>query len=245
MNTSAATATAFAKTALGANADKQLYIDVNGKTYARYAIKTHFVHVGEDYVDLVRTYVLPHWQPGDLLSSSEKVVALCQGRIVKKEDMHISLLARVLSPFASTSDAGIGVNCPYKMQFAIDEVGAPRVLFAAIAAGLGKMVGRRGVFYEIVGQEVTGLDGFYDHDFKEYGDYGIRIPERPDEVCNEVEAAYGVRAMIVDANDLNVEILGKSSSIEADGETLCELIADNPAGQSRELTPFILIRQVA
>ena len=131
------------------------------------------------------------------------------------------------------------------MQFAIDEVGAPRVLFAAIAAGLGKMVGRRGVFYEIAGQEVTGLDGFYDHEFKEYGDYGIRIPERPSEVCDEVEAACGVSAMIVDANDLNVEILGKSSSIEADEDTLCELIADNPAGQSRELTPFILIRQVA
>lgn len=243
MNTAAATLPA--QTTLDANADKQLHVDVDGKTYARYAIKTHFVHVGEDYVDLVRTYVLPHWQPGDLLSSSEKVVALCQGRIVKKEDMRISLLARVLSPFASTSDAGIGVNCPYKMQFAIDEVGAPRVLLAAVAAGLGKMVGRRGVFYKIVGQEVTGLDGFYDHEFKEYGEYGIRIPERPSEVCDEVEAACGVRAMIVDANDLNVEILGKSSSIEADEETLCELIADNPAGQSRELTPFILIRQVA
>ncbi len=154
MNTSAATATAFAKTALGANADKQLYIDINGKTYARYAIKTHFVHVGEDYVDLVRTYVLPHWQPGDLLSSSEKVVALCQGRIVKKEDMHISLLARVLSPFASPSAAGIGVDCPYKMQFAIDEVGAPRVLFAAHRRRRGQAVGRRGVFYEIVGRRL-------------------------------------------------------------------------------------------
>ena len=59
MNTAAATLPA--QTTLDANADKQLYVDVDGKTYARYAIKTHFVHVGEDYVDLVRTYVLPHW----------------------------------------------------------------------------------------------------------------------------------------------------------------------------------------
>lgn len=231
--------------ALTANEGKQLYVTVQGKTYARYAIKTHFVTVGENYLDLVRAYVLPHWQPGDLLSSSEKIVALCQERIVKKEDMRISPLARLLSPFASTSDAGIGVNCPYKMQFAIDEVGSARVLFAAIAAGLGKLVGRRGIFYEIVGQEVTGLDGFYDHEFKEYGEYGIRIPDRPSEVCDEVEATCGVTAMIVDANDLSVEILGKSSSVTADNETLRELIADNPAGQSRELTPFILIRRVA
>lgn len=138
------------------NEGKNLHITVDGATYARYAIKTHFVGIGENYVDLVRTYVMPHWQPGDLLSSSEKIIALCQGRIVRKEDMRISRLARFLSPFASTSSAGIGVNCPYKMQFAIDEVGAPRVIFAAIAAGLGKLVGRRGIFCKIVGNEVTG-----------------------------------------------------------------------------------------
>lgn len=229
---------------LAANVDKQLYVTVDGRTYARYAIKTHFVGVGEDYLDLVRTYVLPHWRPGDLLSSSEKVVALCQGRIVKKEDMHIGILARALSPFASTSSAGIGVNCPYKMQFAIDEVGPLRVLFAAVAAGLGKLVGKKGVFYDIVGQEVTGLDGFYDHEFKEYGEFGIRIPEHPDQVCNEVEHELGVKMMIVDANDLSVEVLGKGASVPFSDEHLCELIADNPAGQSRELTPFILIREV-
>ena len=219
------------------NEGKNLHITVDGATYARYAIKTHFVGIGESYVDLVRTYVMPHWQPGDLLSSSEKIIALCQGRIVRKEDMRISGLVRFLSPFASTSSAGIDVNCPYKMQFAIDEVGAPRVIFAAIAAGLGKLVGRRGIFYKIVGNEVTGL--------AEYGDYGIRIPSKPNEVCDEIEHACGVTAMIVDANDLNVEVLGKSSSIETDDDKLCELIADNPAGQSRELTPFILIRRVA
>lgn len=64
-------------------------------------------------------------------------------------------------------------------------------------------------------------------------------------MCDEIERERGVTAMIVDANDLNVEVLGKSSSIETDDDKLCELIVDNPAGQSRELTPFILIRRVA
>ena len=108
----------------------------------------------------------------------------------------------------------------------------------------GKLFGKRGVFYEMVGQEVSGLDGFYDHEFQEYGEFGIRIPENPGKVCDEIEAATGVQAMIVDANDLNVEILGKASSITLDDETLKGLIRDNPAGQSRELTPFILIREV-
>lgn len=164
--------------------------------------------------------------------------------MVYKKDMKVGRLARFLSRFASHSSAGIGVDSPYKMQFAINERGALFVLWAAFCAGVAKLFGKRGVFYEMVGQEVSGLDGFYDHEFQEYGEFGIRIPENPGKVCDEIEAATGVQAMIVDANDLNVEILGKASSVTLDDETLKGLIRDNPAGQSRELTPFILIREV-
>lgn len=224
------------------NENKPVEIEVAGRRYARCAIKTHFVQIGESYIDLVKRYVLPLWQPGDLLSSSEKIIALCQERVVYKKDMPVGSLARFLSRFASSSTAGIGVNSPYKMQFAINEVGATRVIWAAVCAGVGKLLGHRGVFYEMVGQEVSGLDGFYDHEFEEYGEYGIRIPAEPDRVCDEVETETGVQMMIVDANDLNVEILGHASCVDLDEDTLKALIADNPAGQSRELTPFILIR---
>lgn len=224
------------------NEGKEVYITVGGKRYARHAIHTHFVQVGESYIDLVNTYVKPLWQEGDLLSSSEKIIGLCQRRVVYKKDMPVGALAKFLSRFASSSDAGIGVNSPYKMQFAINEVGAARVIWASLCAGVGKLRGRRGVFYEMVGQEVSGLDGFYDHEFQEYGEFGIRIPENPGGVCDEIEEKCGVQTMIVDANDLNVEILGKASSITRSEDELKALIADNPAGQSRELTPFILIR---
>lgn len=226
------------------NEDKPVEIEVDGKRYARCAIKTHFVQVGESYVDLVKKYVLPVWQPGDLVSSSEKIIALCQGRVVYKKDMPVGPLARFLSRFAASSTAGIGVNSPYKMQFAINEAGAARVIWAAVCAGVGKLFGHRGVFYEMVGQEVSGLDGFYDHEFQEYGEFGIRIPSEPDKVCDEIERETGVQMMIVDANDLNVEILGHASSIKLGDDALKALIADNPAGQSRELTPFILIRPI-
>lgn len=225
-----------------ANEGKNVNIVVNGKTYARHAIQTHFVQVGESYVDLVEKYVKPLYQPGDLLSSSEKIIGLCQKRVVYKKDMKLGWLAKFLSKFASHSTAGIGVDSPWKMQFAIDQCGALKVIWAAICAGVGKLFGKHGVFYDMVGQEVSGLDGFYDHEFEEYGQFGIRLPENPGKVCDEIEAATGVQAMIVDANDLNIEILGKASSVTLDEETLKGLIRDNPAGQSRELTPFILIR---
>ena len=227
-----------------ANEGKNVNIVVNGRTYARHAIQTHFVQVGESYVDSVEQYVKPLYQPGDLLSSSEKIIGLCQKRVVYKKDMKLGWLAKFLSKFASHSSAGIGVDSPWKMQFAIDQCGAWRVIWAAVCAGVGKLFGKHGVFYDMVGQEVSGLDGFYDHEFEEYGQFGIRLPENPGKVCDEIEAATGVQAMIVDANDLNIEILGKASSVNLDDETLKGLIRDNPAGQSRELTPFILIRPV-
>lgn len=71
---------------------------------------------------------------------------------------------------------------------------------------------------------------------------GARIPADPDGVCDEVERELGVRMMIVDANNINVEILGKSSSLPWSEDELKAMIADNPAGQGTELTPFILIR---
>lgn len=49
--------------------------------------------------------------------------------------------------------------------------------------------------------------------------------------------------MIVDANDISVVILGKSKGTNYDDEKLEEMIKDNPAGQSRQLTPLILIRK--
>lgn len=102
---------------------------------------------------------------------------------------------------------------------------------------------KKGIFYSIVGMEVTGLDGFYDKVFPEYGEFGIRIPDNPNGVCNEIEEKLGIKSMIVDANDIERVILGKSDSIKAENCFLSELIRDNPAGQSKQLTPLILIRE--
>lgn len=228
---------------LKSNENKKIEIEVDGKIYYRYAICSHFVQIGEDYLELIKKYVMPHYQEGDILSISEKIISLCQKRVVYKKNMKLSFLAKFLSKFAMSSDAGIGVDCPYKMQFAINLCGRIKVIYAAILAGIGKIFHKKGVFYNIVGMEVTGLDGFYDKVFPEYGEFGIRIPENPNGVCNEIEEKLGITSMIVDANDLERVILGKADSIKKDDDFLEKLIEDNPAGQSKQLTPFILIRK--
>ena len=227
-----------------ANAGKAVTVQAGGSTYARHAIRTHFVRVGESYIDLIETYVKPLWQPGDILSVSEKVIALCQGRIVTEEQERPGLWAKLLSRFVRQTAAGPGMGLPVKMQFAINTCGLGPVLKAAVCAGADKLRGVHGTFYSMLDPEVRGLDGFFGRDIPEYAHLGIRIPSQPDRVCDEVYEKTGVVMMIVDANDLTAELLGKAKGLRGwtDAQLLA-LIADNLAGQDRQLTPFILIRR--
>ena len=225
------------------NERKNLVIQTGIGEYERYAIKTHFVQVGEDFGAIIEKYVMPHYKAGDIVSVSEKIVALCQNRIIHRKDMKISFWAKFLSKFASHPDHGIGVGEAIKMQFAIDQVGLLKVLWAAFASAVTKLFGRRGVFYEIVGMEVSGLDGFYDHVWEEYRDIGSLIPANASGVCDEMKAKFGIDMMIVDANDYGQELLGKGTDLNIEDKHLLEMIKDNPAGQARECTPIILIRK--
>ena len=226
-----------------AGSGRNVIIEVNNEKYLRHAIETHYIQIGESYIDIIEKYVKPIYKEGDIISISEKIISLCQKRIIYKKDVKVSKLAKFLSKFAMKSNAGVGVDNPYKMQFAIMLNGRLKVIYAAIAGGIGKLFGKRGVFYKIVGPEISGLDGFYGDVFEDYADFGIRLPENPTGVCNEIYEKTGVKAMIVDANDLNVEILGNTDDIGYTEEELIALIKDNPAGQTKTLTPIVLIRK--
>lgn len=227
------------------NEGKEVGISVNGVVYKRHAIHTRFIKPGEDYIEIFKEYVSPIYEKQDIVSSCEKVISLCQNRIIRREDMKVGVFARFLSKFAShPKDAGIGVGESIKMQYAIDKVGLLKVLFACACSAITKLFGIKGVFYKIVGQEVSGLDGFYGDVWKEYEDIGIELPLNPTKVCNEIKNKLGISVMIVDSNDFGREILGKSYDIKLNDEELKEIIRDNPCGQERELTPFILIRKL-
>lgn len=226
-----------------ANDKKKVEIKVGEEIYLRHAIKTKFVTTNDEYLEIVEQYVSNIYEKGDILSISEKIISICQNRIVRREDIKIGFWAKLLSKFASHPTTGVGVGETIKMQYAINKVGLLKVLYASIASAITKLFGKKGVFYEIVGQEVSGLDGFYDHVWSQYRDIGIELPENPSGVCNEIKQKLGISCMIVDANDLGQEILGVSSDLKGREEYLKELIKDNPAGQGRQTTPLILIRK--
>lgn len=217
-------------------------IVVDGIEYERIPIKTHFIKQGESYINIINTYVKNNISSEDFIIISEKIISLCQNRIIKREDIKIGFFAKLLSKFASHPDTGVGVGEAIKMQYAINKVGIIKVLYASFASAVMKLFGKKGVFYEIVGQEVSGLDGFYDHVWSEYRDIGIELPENSFSVCNEIKQKTGISCSIVDANDLGQEILGYSDDLI--NTNIKRFIKDNPAGQGKEQTPIVIMRKV-
>lgn len=226
-----------------ANPNKNVEIQVGERTFLRHAIRTHFVSENENYIEIVKQYVSPIYEEGDIVSISEKIIAMCQNRVLDKKDIKLGFWAKFLSRFVNVTPAGESVGNPYKMQIAINNAGLLRILFAAVCAAIGKLFGIRGVFYKIAGNGVSGIDGFCRDAFDYYMDKGILNPDKPNDVCDEIKEKLGIDCMIVDANDLGVEILGKSSSIGYTEEELKGMIKDNPAGQANQQTPMILIRE--
>lgn len=219
--------------------------EVDGVRYQRMAVRTHFIERGEDYLELFRRYISPLYREGDIVTISEKVISMCQDNTVQMADVKLGFWAKFLSKFATSNNHGVGMDEPYKLQLAINMKGLPRILWAAICGGVARLFGRRGVFYKIAGQDVAGIDGFYSHSsFEVYHTMAVLLPKDPDGVCAVLRDRLGISCALVDANDLNVEILGCSPDLQERREFLCELIRDNPAGQDDELTPFIISRAV-
>ena len=197
----------------------------DGMKYSRFAIHTHFIEVGEDQAALVRRYVLPLYQPGDVLSFGAKVMAMCTKNVVTKDQVKPGFWA--------------------KMQLAINMVGLPKVLWASFASAVTKPFGKKGVFWKIVGPEVAGIDGFYYRSsFERYKELALINNDNPVELCDALEKATGVPTVLMDANDIDQNQLGKGTNFPLTDDQIQDAMRDNPSGQGDELTPFILIRPI-
>jgi hypothetical protein len=217
----------------------------NGRRYDRFAIQTHFVEVGEDQAALVEKYVRPLYQEGDLLSFGAKVMAMCTRNVKTREDVKPGFWANHLWRFAGINSTGVGMHEPYKLQLVIDICGLPRVLLAVFCSAVTKPFGIHGVFYKVCGKGVGGIDGFYFRSsFDIYKEMALINPDNPTELCDDLYAKTGIPVVLMDANDLERDQLGKSHGFPLTDEQIQDAMQDNPSGQGDELTPFILIRPV-
>ncbi len=217
----------------------------NGRKYDRFAIQTHFVEVGESQTELIEKYVRPLYQEGDMVSFGAKVMAMCTNNVKSREQVKPGFWANFLWRFAAINHTGVGMHEPYKLQLVIDMCGLPRVLLAVVCSALTKPFGIKGVFYKVCGKGVGGIDGFYFRSsFDRYKELALINPPNPVELCNALVKETGIPVVLMDANDIEQNQLGKCDNFPLTDEEIQDAMADNPSGQGDELTPLILIRPV-
>ena len=210
--------------------------------YERGAIRTHLVHVKEPAVDVLRAYVTPHFEPGDLLVLSEKFIAISQGRVIHRSLVRPGLLARLIVRGVTKLHDDVGFSDPAKMQVAIMRAGWARMAAAMVIGGATRLAGRHGDFYRIAGNRVSEIDGFNPHTVRPFNEFAMLGPEDPPRDAQEIEDQTGWPVVIVDANNVNVEVLGGSRGVPVALADVRLAVLDNPLGQGEEQTPIVLLR---
>lgn len=218
-------------------------IVVNGKTYERFAIKTHVITEKDNIAEVAKQYAAEHLQSGDIFFITEKAVGCTQGRAIPMKDIHPRPLAKLLCKFVVKTPYGIGLGIPETMEMALREVGTPRILFAAGVSAIGKLLGKRGWFYMIAGEKARSIDGPCDCTLPPYNECVSLSPLDPDDVCEEVSKVLGCPVLVTDINDLGGVIMGAYPKT-VDRELMAKILKDNPLGQSHEQTPMGIIREV-
>ena len=80
------------------NPGKNLVITVERRRFERWPVKTKLITPEDkDILPVVEEFTKPHIKPGDILSISEKAVAVTQGRSYHIKDIKASWLATFLS----------------------------------------------------------------------------------------------------------------------------------------------------
>ena len=221
-------------------------VRAGGADYERIPVQTHLIHVKEPLPPVFDEYVKPVLHDGDWLAVSEKFVTISQGRVIHQSVVRPGLLARLLVKGVQKHPDDVGWSDPRKMQVAIMQAGWWRMLFAMIVGSLSRFVlRRRGDFWRMAGHRISEIDGFNPATVKPFDEFAMLGPERPDEAAAEIAAHVGAPVAIVDANNINVEVLGTSPGFPVDRGMVREALLDNPLGQGDERTPIIVVRRVA
>ncbi len=200
-------------------------------------VRTPLVHPGDDLIGLIQRAVDGIARPGDVLAISETAVAIAQGQAVGAEYVRPSKIAYALSRRAG---ALATVSQPESLQIVIDKVGRWKVLYAAAMQVLGRLAGRRGAFYEILGEAITAIDG-YTGTLPPFERAIVFAPANPDAFSQSVYDRCGIACAIVDANDLEkAKVLGASSGVSR--ENIERALLSNPHGNGDEQTPIVVLK---
>jgi hypothetical protein len=225
---------------------KKQTIEIQDEKREIFLVKTDFVKVDDKLNDIIEKYALQNSEKSDIVVLCQKIVSITQGKIIYRKDVKLGFWAKFLSKFVTKTPYGFSVGNPLKMQVAINLAGLPRILFASICAGFGKIFGIKGVFYKAAGHQINQIDGFYGEAFTEYNNMAILgfSEEFGNNICDKLRKKYFLSFAIADINDIGGNILGTSADIKEKTKLILNLLKNNPAGQSNQQTPIIILRKI-
>ncbi len=94
----------------------------------------------------------------------------------------------------------------------------------------------------MAGRQAAAIDGPCSYTLPPYNEYATLAPANPNDVAAEISKKIGCDVVIIDANDLGVDVLGRSSKA-VNIEWARAVFKDNPLGQTNEQTPLCIVRR--
>lgn len=203
-------------------------------------VPTHLLTNLDSTVEVVKKYVMPCAQPGDIVTIGETPVAIMQNRMRHPNTVKPGWLAkRLCYYFMPTSSLATACG----MQTLIDISGAYKVATAFALGAVAKVLGSPGMFYNLAGEQARLIDDVTGT-LPPFDQFIVLGPSHSQRLVDEIYRETGLKAAIVDVNDLKaVKILAMTA--DTDEQTLIQALIDNPAGNADEQTPVVLIRPKA
>src|SRR5262249_31949586 len=212
------------------------------RRWERRPVRTHLIHIKEPLAPVLERYVAPLLREGDWVAVSEKFVSISQGRVIHESVVRPGWLARLIVKGVAKHEDDVGFSDPRKMQVAIMQAGGLRPFLAMVVGACTRAVGRHGDFYRIAGHGVAGIDGFNPATVKPFDEFAMLGPEDPAGTAAGLAEMLGHPVVIVDANNINVDVLGASPRFPASAADVRGVLLDNPMGQGDEQTPVVVVR---
>ena len=200
-------------------------------------IKTHILGSLDDPIETLKSYMPINYLPTDILTIGESPLAIMQGRYIDYRNVNANLISRLICKgFDPTSSLATA----YGMQTLINISGPTRVIISWLIGGIFKLIGIKGMFYRLAGEQarliddITGTTPPYDKSI-------VLGPKDTQAFCIKASKHLNINVAVVDVNDLGrVKIL--STNNDNNSEIIKRALTSNPAGNANQLTPLVLIR---
>ena len=205
--------------------------------YKAIAVKTDLLGSFDNPIETVMDYCKNLTREKDILTIGETPLAIMQGRYVAPQNLEYNIFSKILCYFFHPTSS-LATACG--MQLLIDKIGVTRITFSLILGFLFKCIGIKGVFYRLTGFESSLIDDI-SGTVVPYDKSIVMGPINTKLFCDNLSKQLEVEVAVVDVNDLGgVKILASSNN--SINNILKEILKVNPAGNSDEKTPIVLIR---